>query len=498
MRLLSQLTAVLSISFSCLIAISLNSVSAADWNQWRGPDRTGYVATSPAVISELPTQGLTPTWITDSIPSAKGGGWGSPVVADGKVYLFSHKKELVGDPPGEKKFPYLSPEKRAHLSDEEYAEHEKNRRAEDAERAKAYEFREFVHAFDALTGQEEWVNQSESTYTRFPQSGCPTIVGGKLLILGAGRTARCLDAKTGEQLWETKLPGEFSDEYYQASVLVIDQIAVFNATHLFGLDLNSGSIVWSGDPEQTKSTHASPAAWTHQGKNYVISVGNGGNAVCLNPQTGEVIWKVAAEGGSASPVVTGDKLLIYGNSRKKGLACFKMTPQGADQLWVFQRITDKGSTPIVANGAVYVQGERKLACVDLETGQQLWMGNLDMENPQWGSPIAAGDIGFYAYDGILGFSLNPDDFMPRFDAKIDKNHLLAPTSHFRELYQMDSNDLDAEARKKALTDYQQNVGRHGPLKCATPAFADGFLYLRLSDRLVCYDLRAASSQVSQK
>jgi hypothetical protein len=37
---------------------------------------------------------------------------------------------------------------------------------------------------------------------------------------------------------------------------------------------------------------------------------------------------------------------------------------------------------------------------------------------------------------------------------------------------------------------QSRIGRQGPLTCATPAIADGRMYIRLKNSLACYDLRA--------
>lgn len=138
---------------------------------------------------------------------------------------------------------------------------------------------------------------------------------------------------------------------------------------------------------------------------------------------------------------------------------------------------------------VYVQGERKVACVDLETGSQQWTGNLDMANPQWSSPIGAGDVGFYAYDGLVAFRLTPDAYEELFAARMNKEFLMANDDHYRAEYGLDNDELDAEERKKAYVAYEQNVGKQGPLKCSTPAFDNGFLYLRTADNLICYDLR---------
>src|SRR5687767_14334266 len=60
---------------------------ASDWPEWRGPNRNGAAPTSPPLISALPTLGLKPAWKSENLPS---GGWGSPIVADGRVYLFVH------------------------------------------------------------------------------------------------------------------------------------------------------------------------------------------------------------------------------------------------------------------------------------------------------------------------------------------------------------------------------------------------------------------------
>ena len=61
---------------------------AADWNQWRGSRRDGADHDSPALIKQLPADGLRPVWVAEQqIPSARSGGWSCPVVAVGTVFL---------------------------------------------------------------------------------------------------------------------------------------------------------------------------------------------------------------------------------------------------------------------------------------------------------------------------------------------------------------------------------------------------------------------------
>ncbi|MCA9052940.1 MAG: PQQ-binding-like beta-propeller repeat protein, partial [Planctomycetaceae bacterium] len=215
-------------SITCLV-ICVTLISSlplmADWPCWRGPLRTGAAADSPPLIEALPDEGIRPAWVSESIKGAREGGWASPVIADGRVFLFAHEREKLSEL-GPVKYPYLSEDKRGGMSDADYAEYERNRRIEGQERAKAYAFREHVFAFDAATGERLWQNRSESVYSRWPQSGSPTVMGDRLYLLGAGLNLRCLAADTGDEIWARRLPGEFTDEFFQSSVLVVDGVAV--------------------------------------------------------------------------------------------------------------------------------------------------------------------------------------------------------------------------------------------------------------------------------
>ena len=69
----------------------------ADWNQWRGGQRSGGDYESPALVNALPGRGLKPVWYVseDDLPAAAASGWSSPVVSGNSVYLYTHKKEAL-------------------------------------------------------------------------------------------------------------------------------------------------------------------------------------------------------------------------------------------------------------------------------------------------------------------------------------------------------------------------------------------------------------------
>ena len=243
---------------------SSSFAQSADWNQWRGGQRSGVDPESPTLVNALPTKGLKPVWYVseDDLPTAAASGWSSPVVSGDSVYLYTHKKEALTSvkklPP--LKFPYLPPEKRVGMTEEEYAEYEVNRRNEQETRAKGFRFDEFIYCLDRKNGKLNWANEYSSVYTRFAQSGSPTVMGDKLFVLSAGRTARAVDAQTGETLWTTKIPGDFRDQYLQSSFAVEQELAIVLCGGLYALDVNSGEVVWEYEVETKKNI---PVSYTH-------------------------------------------------------------------------------------------------------------------------------------------------------------------------------------------------------------------------------------------
>jgi outer membrane protein assembly factor BamB len=468
--------------------VACRSLSAGDWPQWRGPQRDGVDPDSPPLIDALPEGGLRPLWISEPIKSQKDGGFGSPVVVGNRVYIFAHEREQLQQLE-KPQYPSLNPDQRTGMSDEEYAEYERKRREESEQRAKAYRFVEIVFCIDRQTGQTLWANRRPSVYSSWPQSASPCVVEDRLYVLAAARTVRCLKATTGDDLWETTVPGEFRDEYYQASPIVVSGVVVVMLDHLFGLSTENGSLLWEGDPQRTKGLHSSPVAWSSDGGDLVIVNVAGGQTACIDPTDGRELWRARTEGAQATPVVVGDRLLTYGRSRKSGLRCYALSREGAAELWAFQRVQDKGSSPVVVDGHVYVQGEKRLACVNLETGQAHWQTTLDLASPQYTSLVAADGKVFYAYEGLLVFAATPGEYVPLIDVKFDGEGLMASEEIFRTRLGLNEIEKQPDGLEKSLRLMQKEIGRQGPLRTTSPAIADGRLYIRTKDALACYDLR---------
>lgn len=484
--------------FLSTLAILISAAAVnADWNQWRGSHRNGAGTETP-LLGSLPESGLKPLWI--NVEDFKsGGGWSSPIVADGKVFQYTHKqtrREGVKLPP--EKYPPLTEEQKQKLPMEEVQSYEKNRTLEHRERqAKEFRFSDAVVCLDAATGKRVWLHERESAPTQYRQSSTPAIANGRLYYLGADRKLVCLELDDGTEVWSQPIPAETQPaegvpQPINSSPLVVEDRVVVLAGRLIAIDAKTGTALWTSEATQTSAINSSPALWqSKEGPRIVANLKDAGT-VCVDATDGRELWRVESHAGDSTPVISGDLLLTYGSSRKGGVRRYDMTDKSADLKWTSNRFADQGSSPVIASGRVFVQAERNFACLNLEDGEILWQTALDRDQPRYTSPIAAGEMVFYTFGGVLCVPATAEDFTPAFDAKINDAGVLATEEFFRN-----SLNLDALSPMEAEKLWTRHVASHGPQQCVSPAFSEGRLYLRLNRGLVCYDLGGNAEQAGE-
>lgn len=465
----------------------------AEWPQWRGADRNGFVET-PVLIESLPPEGLAAKWSLGSFPGGNSGGWSSPAISHRRVYLFSHTKQKNPDVKlAESKYPWLSPDKRVGMTDEEYQAYEVKRRDENERRSKAFRFEERLVCLDLETGEVIWDKSQESKYTRFVQSGTPCVGQGRVFVLGAERTAHCYDAENGTLLWSQRLPGEFRDEFFASSFTVVDDVALVACGPLVALNTSDGAVLWKGDAPLDYQSHSSPAIWDAGTVKVAIVNTAGGRTQAYRIESGEKLWEVSAGAGQSTPIVAGDSLLVYGSSRKSGLSAYALDREqpakAPERQWQFQRAADSGSTPVVRGDAVFVQGEKRLAKVRLSDGDAEWQTTMKISNPRYTSLISAGDQVFFGWEGLLAFQAEGEHYTPLYEAKVDEEYRLIATGDLRKKLKMDEVSDGEGGAENAEKLWQKKAVATGPLACSTPAVSDGRMIIRLRDAVVCYDLR---------
>ena len=474
--------------------MSVATTGFADWPQWRGPDRNGFVDSGPLVES-LPSEGLAPQWKVGPFEGGNSGGWSSPTIADGRVYLYSHTKTKNPDADslGPAQYPWLSPDKRTGMTDAQYEQYEVKRRDESERRAKAYSYNERLLCVDLDSGDVVWDRTRPSRYTRFTQSGTPCVAAGRVFVLGAERTAWCYDATTGEELWSRRLPGDFRDEHFSSSFAVAGEVAVVCCGALTALSVDQGEVLWQAEESLDFASHSSPTVWRAGDESVAIVNARGGMTKGYRLRDGGKLWEVETGAGQSTPIVAGDLLLTYGSSRKSGLSAYQLSADAVDRApqlqWQFQRAADSGSTPVVRGEAVFVQGDKRLAKVDLLTGKSVWQSTMRISNPRYTSLVAAGDQVFYGWEGLLCFDAEADRYEPFYDAEVDSEGRLIEGEDLRAKLKLQQLTADGDGLARAEEIWQANAIRSGPLGCSTPAISEGRIVIRLRNAVVCYDLR---------
>ena len=304
-----------------------------------------------------------------------------------------------------------------------------------------------IYCIDAKTGQLVWHKRYPGRTYAYQCSGTPCIANGRCYVAGSGAMVYCLDAATGREAWTGKSRAG-AGQQIGASFVVEDGVAVLLGGALMGFDAASGKVRWTQNA--VRGVHASPARWRSAGRTLLVC--NGANdTVCVEPRTGKVVWKVRG-GGWSTPAIRGDMLALYSRHKKIGLAAYRLSADGAKQLWHLP-YSDRGSSAVIHGGFVYAIGgwqKPHAVCVNLATGKLAW--ETKVTATEIASPVVADGKLWYVFGMFTRTSLYCLRATPKQYTLLGRTPIPAVTA-------------------------------------TSPAIAAGRIYLRLKDAIACYDLR---------
>jgi outer membrane protein assembly factor BamB len=370
---------------------------ADDWPQFRGPNRDG-VWSETGILESFPGGGLTAVWRAPAGP-----GFSSPVVAQGRAYLFD-----------------------AALS--------------------APNARERVRCFEASSGKPLWshsygVHYPEWVFTEDNQSGpnaTPIVRDGKLYALGQLGDLHCLDALTGDVLWKRDLARDYQVKEFSCTPspliegdLLILSIGGKPEASVLALQKSSGAEAWKALDEG--QTHSSPIVIDAGGKRQLI-VWTQASVYSLDPATGKAYWRerliTVADYAVSTPIVHGSWLFAAGLMLK-----LDADKPAASVLWpdtrtVSRRILSNTSTAVVLGEHLYsARSSGELVCLEASTGKQVWEAK-DVTDLKSGASIHLTPNG----DSVLLYTDRGELIRARLGAKgyqeISRAKLLEPTYPF--------------------------------------------------------------------
>jgi outer membrane protein assembly factor BamB len=357
--------------FVCLFGWS-RVAAAADWPQWRGPDRNGVASESPPLAEAWPNGGPRLLWRTESLMNGgKTTGPSSPVVVDGRVYLYGNW--LAADAAGGAfdAVACLNAVSGTVLWHSEFpvADRHAEVRAQGSTPCISN-----VYGFDALTGQLRWhrVEAPGPWNDKGGWGACPSPVpwrhAGTNYVVCCCRSAELIDPATGQPIW--KMPwvmGSWSSWDGNSSPTIVgDDMVVMQrggGMEAFPLSLDIPAKRWH-IPDHDCGT----SALIYQGYVYTIGGGDYGKPSsirCADLHTGKVTWaERTLPQGCSSPIAADGKIFGYVQFGKL-LCMWKADPNHYTPLATAGVKADGYSSLAFADGHLFVRMPDGLACYDV-------------------------------------------------------------------------------------------------------------------------------------
>lgn len=363
---------------SALILLFCSSTFAADWPQFRGPDRSGISTEDKAPINWSSTSSI--KWKA-ALPQP---GNSSPIVSGNRVFL-----TVAEDSRGRSRS---------------------------------------LYCFDRESGKKLWSKsvtweKPDPTHKTNPYAAStPAADGSHVYVWHGSPGFYCYDYE-GNEIWRRDL-GVYRHIWGYASspVLYNDRILLNvgpgQRQALLALDKATGKTLWeTPEPGGAEDKSAKTGKWIGSWATPVIAkINNQDQVLCAmpgkvnayDPASGKVIWFVEGAGDLAyNDVILAGDIGVYMSGFHGPAIGFKLTGGSgnvteSNRLWrKTSRIPQRIGTGVVVNGHIYSPGETILQCIDPKTGDELW-SNRPANQSFWAPALATakGHIYFLSQRGI--------------------------------------------------------------------------------------------------
>jgi outer membrane protein assembly factor BamB len=411
-------------------AFALGSVAvAADWPQWRGPNRD-EISKETGLLKSWPKDGPKLLWTFREA----GLGFATPSVVGDRLY------SQGGD--GDK---------------------------------------EFVFAVDLKNHKKLWSTEVgafyENSYGDGPR-GTPTVDGNLIYALGGQGSLLCVKADTGEKVWSKSMQKDFGGTqpwwgYTESPLVDGDQLVVTPGGAkgaIVALNKKNGELIWQSGEFKDGAMYSSLVVADAAGARQYIQM-TGEHIVGVDPKDGHVLWSFARKGPTAAiptPVVSGDYVFVT-SGYSAGCNLLKLSKAG-DKIQVsevykededYKRMSNHHGGVVLLDGHVYGYSDGKhhagpaaWICQELKTGNVVWAENKALGK----GSLTYADGRLYCYgedDGACVLAeATPRGWKETGRLKIEKTK----------------------------TTHNGKVWPH-------PVVANGKLYLRDQDLIHCYDVK---------
>lgn len=408
-----------------------DTAAAADWPQWRGPNRDG-LCTEMGLLKSWPEEGPELLWELTGL----GPGFSSLSIVDGRLYTMGDIR-LVS------------------------------------------ENAQCVIAYDLSTREKLWATKVGSPHSDGPRC-TPTVDNGLVFAISTDGNVVCLDADTGKEHWRKNLQSDLAGggnprwKFSESPLVDGDRLLCtpgsLNSV-MAALNKRTGEVIWKSSmpdigPKGKEDAGYSSIVMARTGnvKQYIQLTNKG--LIGIAADNGRFLWgynKIANRVASVpTPVVHGD-YIFCSTAYQTGSVLLKLSAEGnnvkAQEIYFLDARTFQNHHGGFVRVGDYIYGghdhnKGKPTCLEMRTGRIMW------QESQPGNGSAAV---LYA-DGHLYFRYENDVI-----ALIEAN----PNSY----------------NLKSTFKLPERKGMSGA-GWAHPVIVDGKLYIRHADVLMVYDIKA--------
>lgn len=434
-----------------VVASFAASTSAQDWPQWNGPNRDGSYPAG-GIRRTIPDDGLPLVW-----RQPVRFGYAGPIVAEGKTFVCDYVKTS--------------------------GEIANNAGARDKLTG-----RERVSCFDAATGKPLWQYDYDRSYAVSYGGGpraTPCYHDGLLYMLGSEGDLTAIRVDRGEKVWHRQFNEEFGAKTpmwgHTASPLVEDDklICLVGGTDslVVAFDLKSGEVIWQS-LSSADTGYCPPVVIEHGGQRQLV-VWSPTTISGLDPASGDVVWQAELKpdyGMSILPAAYDNGLLFTSGEGQSLMLQLDASGQDVAQLWrgrPTQGVYLATSNCIFRNGHLYGADVRSgaLICARATDGERLWQ----TARPTTGSKRARGGAHGSAFlVRLIAADGTGDDYLMLSETGEIISATLTPEQYVET------------GRFQAIKPLLNTMGR--TVLWTYPAIADGKLFIRNDEEVVCYSL----------
>jgi outer membrane protein assembly factor BamB len=345
--------------FVFLFAAEAMAQSAANWPQWRGPNRDG-ISKETGLLKEWPAEGPSLVWKA----TGAGRGYSSFSIANGKLYTLG----LRGD-------------------------------------------REFVIAFDIANGKEAWATAHGGKFENDRGDGprgTPTVDGDRVYALGGNGDLSALDARTGKIVWSKNVLTEFGGSNItwgiSESPLIVGNKVLVNAggpdASIVALNKTNGSVIWKSQSDKAGYSSAIPLQ-VNGGTQVVFFTAR--RALGLDVNDGKLLWEYVKPSNRvanvATPIARGNRIFISSDYGTGG-GVVEIKPDGkAEEIYFTNDMRNHHSSSVLVGDHLYGFSSQMLTAMKFDTGEIAWK---DRSVGKGSLVFADGHLYCFSEDGVVG------------------------------------------------------------------------------------------------